>query len=319
MVLAELPQRHAHGEVVVDLALSEVSEGPSWRSIPLSEDHVASLAESHEWWSPIVVASEDCSLVDGRHRLEAARRLGLATIGAQFFDGTPDERYIEFVRINTAHGLPLTLHERRDAAARILTRDPSRSDRSVARLCALSPRTVARIRGQVCDIARNGVDDVRVGRDGRARPVDRHSVRARIVQEIERNPGASLRGIARIVGSSPETVRSVARNLGERAPAPTPAAVPEPVVIDGSIRALLRVRAEEPAVLAVDPAFSGEPEYARFASLFDAGAVDRSELLRHIGCIPRSRVYSVADEARCRAAIWREFADLLETSVRKRP
>ena len=133
------------------------------------------------------------------------------------FEGSADDAFIEFVRLNTSHGLPLTLAERREAAHRILIRTPSHSDRWVAQVCSLSPKTVGRIRqdlaasGGEVGSELNGV--TRIGRDGRVRPVDPAAIRRRIAEELERTPDASLRSIARLVGASPQTVRSVARRV----------------------------------------------------------------------------------------------------------
>jgi len=55
----------------------------------------------------------------------------------------------------------------------------------------------------------------RTGRDGRARPVDVAELRARITRAIEEQPTAPLREIARQVGASAETVRSVKARAGQ--------------------------------------------------------------------------------------------------------
>jgi hypothetical protein len=70
--------------------------------------------------------------------------------------------------------------------------------------------------------------------------------------------------------------------------------------------------------LGEDPAFASRDDAERFATLFDATTVDRASLLGHVESIPLSRIYEVADEARQRAELWREFADVLESRVRRR-
>src|SRR5207244_6129995 len=105
----------------------------------------------------------------------------------QFFDGDDDEAMLETLRLNVRNGLPLRLEERKQAAAHLLRRHPSWSDRSIAATCGLSAGTIAGVRASLAD-ASDGPSveqfERRVGRDGRARPVDPKSARARVAAEI---------------------------------------------------------------------------------------------------------------------------------------
>ena len=122
-------------------------------------------------------------------------------------------------RVQPAHDEPEVLtdganrRERRDAAEDLLRTHPEWSDRRVAELCGVSPKTVAQLRSE---LPGRGEDEpeMRVGRDGRARPVDAAARRALVAAALEERPDASLRAIARSVGVSPETVRSVRQLLG---------------------------------------------------------------------------------------------------------
>jgi ParB-like chromosome segregation protein Spo0J len=292
--------------------LADLRTGRYTRERGLDHAHVAALAEVPEAWPPIIVARDDFSVVDGHHRVAAAHDLGLRRVRAVLFDGTPDEAYAEFVRQNVTHGLPLSLVERRHAARRILRADASRSDRSVAADCGLSPKTVGRLRSELAPAAENGSGALvarRTGRDGRARPVDAAEVRARITRALEQQPGAPLRQIARQVGASPETVRAVRQRMSD--PSGTrdrPAGA--------TILGLHTDRGRR--CFAEDPAFASREDAETFAKLFDATAVDRAALLAHVESVPLSRIYEVADEARRRADLWREFADVLESRVRQR-
>ena len=208
----------------VNVPVADLRAGRFGRERGIDPSHVAALAEVHQAWPPIIVARVDHSVIDGQHRVAAARDLGLLNLRAVFFDGSPDDAYIEFVRRNVSHGLPLGLAERRHAARRMLASDPSRSDRGIATVCGLSPKTVAKIRAQGGSRSRgsSALAAKRVGRDGRLRPVDAADLRARITRELEEQPGAPLRQIARQVGASPETVRSVKLRLHEeRRPQPS--------------------------------------------------------------------------------------------------
>ncbi|MCD9878915.1 ParB/RepB/Spo0J family partition protein [Streptomyces guryensis] len=109
-------------------------------------------------------------VIDGMHRLEAARIRGERTVRARFFEGSEEEAFILAVETNTKHGLPLTLADRKAAALRIVTARPDLSDRAVAAKVGLAHKTVGAIRrssGEIPQLA------ARVGRDGRVRSVVR--------------------------------------------------------------------------------------------------------------------------------------------------
>ena len=195
------------------ISLDSIRPGPSLRAGGLNDAHVAALAEVSEGWPPIVV-TEDNVLVDGHHRVAAAQQLGLDRIAAVVFKGSRADAYVEAVRSNISHGMPLTLSERRRAGVQILAVHPMWSDRRIAGCCGLSAKTIKRLRdesGSFEDCQSGGA--ARTGRDGRVRPVDAGGLRASIVAELERCPDASLRTIAASVGASPETVRSVRNQL----------------------------------------------------------------------------------------------------------
>jgi hypothetical protein len=158
-------------------------------------------------------------VIDGMHRLCAAILNGRRSMEVEFFDGDDEEAFIRAVELNIAHGLPLTLADRKDAAARILGFRPALSDRSVASMTGLSPKTVGAVRA--CPSEEIPRLDVRQGRDGRLRPLDSSEGRMRAAEVIRKNPGASLREIATSAGISPETARSVKEQLragGDPAP-----------------------------------------------------------------------------------------------------
>jgi len=301
----------------VELPLSDVRVGRSLRRSGLDRGHVAVLAQRAEQWPPIVVNRADRSVVDGQHRVAAARELGLEHIRVVWFDGSADEAYVEFVRCNVGHGLPLSLDERRAAVRRILQTHADRSDRGIAELCGVSPKTVARVRDELGAVGATEPGATRVGRDGRARPVDAAGVRQRIAEELEKFPEASLRVIARKVGASPETVRSVRNRNG----------LPERRAYDDRITA----RDAEATVLALlsrkqptarpwqdDAALSARDGGEQFVAWFDATAVEDADAWTHLGVVPLSRTYEVADEARRRAAFWSSFAENVERQVRRR-
>jgi ParB-like chromosome segregation protein Spo0J len=111
----------------------------------ISEQHVRLLMKGDpEDWAPIIVSAiadvdDRYTVTDGFHRVEASRRLGLSTIRAVVQDNAG---YPEAFAANIAHGLPLSLQDRK-AYARWLTDDePDLSLREVGRRCGLSHNTV---------------------------------------------------------------------------------------------------------------------------------------------------------------------------------
>jgi len=207
----------------------------------------------------------------------------------------------------------------RQDARRILLAHPERSDRGIASTCGLSPKTVARIRDEL--VAEGRVREARatgtrVGRDGRVRPVDASAVRVRIAEELMLRPDASLRTIARAVGASPETVRSVRSRM----------------VTDGSSAELGVAEGERPLAQIIDlPPRSQDPGVAlrddractdrdggrEFVAWFDTTTLTAEEVWQHMGTVPLSRVYEVADEARRRAECWLRFAEAVEHRARR--
>jgi transposase-like protein len=130
-------------------------------------------------------------------------------VPVRFFDGSGDEAFEEAVRANVTHGLPLSLADRETAAERILMGRPHVSDRFVADVVGLSAGTVGAIRRR----SSIGGPNVRIGRDGRIRPVNSAEGRKAASEIVAARPGASLREIAREAGISPATARDVREKM----------------------------------------------------------------------------------------------------------
>jgi ParB-like chromosome segregation protein Spo0J len=301
----------------VELGLAELRRAPSLRANGLDPEHVTRLSEIADRWPAIVVRRCDLTVIDGQHRVAAARKLGMTHVRAIFFDGSNDDAYVEFVRRNVGHGLPLSLEERRAAVERIVQTHADHSDRSIAALCGVSPKTVARVRDELGARGMLAPATARVGRDGRARPIDAAGVRERIIEELERDPDASLRCIAKKVGASPETVRSVRNRLGVSGPSAMKA--PE-VTFDAeaTVLALLTRKQRREASWREDAALATRDGGEEFVTWFESTTVDDVDAWNHVRAVPLSRTYEVADEARRRAAFWSSFAENVERQVRRR-
>lgn len=302
-----------NGQTETSIQVDALRLGPSPRE-SINLRHVSTLAELDGRWEPILVNRRTMEVVDGRHRLAAARNLGHRSIAVTFFDGTDAEARLEAVRANVGHGLPLTLSERTAAARQLLSLFPSWSDRQMGGLCALSPRTIARIRSEEPSpdakiVKFPGITtDKRIGKDGRQYPVAAGVQRVEIRRVLAEDPNASLRSVAARTGASPETVRSVRRGMSVADAPPIPFVLPQRPLVEPKI---------EPQWSA-DSACASTSESLEFAQWFDEHHLD-SDLVRTMAdAIPLSRVYGVIDEARRRAGIWETFAKTLQGRVCKR-
>jgi len=298
----------------VEIPISEVTFGDNLRGMGLDEAHVALLMEASGQWPPVLVWGTANLLVDGHHRVEAARRLGHGHVLASRFTGSAEDAYLESLRRNISHGLPLTLEDRRRAARRVLGRHPHWSDRRIAALCGLSGKTVARLRREVHQVAAAGagagvvVDmDRRVGRDGRRRPVHMADLAERVERALRENPGASLRAVAAAAGGvSPETVRRARARVMARGA--DHAAAGAGLAAERPLRAM-RDWADDRALAASD-------DMAEFARWLSSTDVDDDHWRPYVWTIPVGRIYEIVDEARRRARCWASFASLLECRVR---
>ncbi|WP_405163099.1 helix-turn-helix domain-containing protein [Nocardia sp. NBC_01499] len=182
-------------------------------------DYVRLIASLDITLPPIIIHRSSMSVVDGVHRLRAARLRGETQVAAVFFDGDEMDAFVVAVKANIAHGMPLTLADRTAAAVRILSTHPQWSDGFIAACTGLATKTVAAIR------RRSGADlpglHSRLGLDGKMRPTDPSAGRMRAARLIADRPDASLREIAREAGVSPATVRDVRARL-QRGEPPVP-------------------------------------------------------------------------------------------------
>ena len=287
------------GDPVVLIDLDDLREGGSPRVAGVDESHVDVLAGVLDKVPPILVHRESLRVIDGVHRVRAARLLGRTRLPARLVDADADDAFVAAVRANTEHGLPLTVADRKAAAATILRSHPHWSDRMIADVVGLSAKTVATTRTD------DGV--ARTGRDGKVRPLDgprRRRVAARLLAE---NPDLSLRQVAKMAGISPETARSVKVRLargedpaGHDRAAPARAVPPQP----DWTTVVRRLRA--------DPSLRFTETGRALLRLMDAHAVSTGRWESIAGGVPahaRSTVAAMAGEF---ARAWHSFAEQLE-------
>lgn len=196
---------------VLEVELSSLSVTDSPRLAGESPEHVQVLAAAQSQLPPIIVHRGTMRVIDGFHRLKAARLQGATKIAVRFFDGDEAEAFVLAVKLNVTHGLPLALADRKRAAERIIASHLQWSDRKVASVTGISPGTVGDIRKRV--VRDPEPEGRRIGQDGRFRPVDGSVGRMVAGELLTENPDLSLRQVARAAGISPETARDVRNRL----------------------------------------------------------------------------------------------------------
>lgn len=280
--------------------------------------HVECLANVVGSLPPIVVHRSTMRVIDGMHRLRAAILTNQTWVDVHFFDGTEYESFVLWVKLNSAHGLPLSREDRLAAAKRILRECPAWSDRAIAVLAGVSPKTVGAARRRASEEIPQS--DGRRGRDGRIRPVSTARGRRLAGRLLADFPHASLREIASASGVSVGTVRDVRQRLAVgndvvppgRATAPNGRAVGRPsdqrtlpVEPDSSFRLLQDLKR--------DPSLRFSERGRVLLRSLEANISPTTTWFRFAEIVPVHCRSSVARAARQCAASWLHFAQQLES------
>lgn len=204
---------------VIEVRVDTLVVAGSPRLCGENADHVAALAELGAELPPILVHKDTARVIDGAHRVRAAVLRGDTMIRARYFEGSTRDAFVLAVRMNNSHGLPLSMSDRKAAAARLLEAFPAWSDRSIAEVAGVSHHTVGRIRR--CSGGETAQPNTRLGRDGRTHTLTAEDGRRRVGEFIAQHPEASIRRIAAATGVSIGTVHDVRRRL-DRGEDPVP-------------------------------------------------------------------------------------------------
>lgn len=221
---------------VVEVPIGMLSVAGAPRTSGLDPEHVEVLASAGTQLPPIIVHRRTMRVIDGAHRLAAAKRNGRETIAVIFFDGGADDAFVLAVHANIAHGRPLSIADRKRAAERIIRTHPHWSTRRLVATVGISSGTVDELRRQILGAPSPG--EARIGKDGKARRVDPSEGRRIAIELITTNPDLSLRRVAKAAGLSPETVRRLRRRLRDGEDAAEPANGRAPLGFDPPENAL---------------------------------------------------------------------------------
>jgi ParB-like nuclease domain len=284
---------------VEKIPLSLLENGLFLRGAGTDTAHVKLLADAagSSELPPILVQKGNYRIVDGMHRVEAARLRGEKSIKAQLIPCTDQDAFILALKTNTLHGLPLSRRDRIFGAKHILAWHPDWSDRGVAAATGLGAKTIAGLRHHSAD----GIQQFskRVGRDGKRHPLTAAEGRRRAVEYMMARPDAPLRQVAREVDVSLATAQDVRTRMrrgtdpitvGRQRPSPKPAA--RPLAEDGaSLRNVANTHGIRPsspdpswglisAKLATDPSLrytEGGRKFFRWMSMYATHASEWNE------------------------------------------
>ncbi|RLU90572.1 transcriptional regulator [Streptomyces griseocarneus] len=291
----------------------------------LSREHVQVLAQCAI--EPILVHRDTRRVVDGMHRLQAARLRGEELIPVRYLDGPVGEVFIHSVVANVAHGLPLTLKDRKAAAGRILLSHPNLSDRAIGRITGLSPKTVGVVRRASTEEIPQS--KVRVGADGRSRPLDAARRREAARAFLAEHAGATLHEIAASAGVSISTaceIRQRVRRGEQNEQHPPPPRVRPPHEARDRNRTgstgpptgdqrTESARVQRIETLAKDPSLRFTESGRALLRWLNERAPDLEAGRQLMAAVPLHCAVAVADLANTYAREWQRFASALDQAV----
>ncbi|MFP8941983.1 ParB/RepB/Spo0J family partition protein [Streptomyces fenghuangensis] len=325
------PDPHLGGLLseVIRVPISRILVAGSPRTGGEDPRHINALAEVCSELPPIVVHRKTMAVIDGVHRLRAAENSGATHISAVLFNGDEREAFVLAVKLNSSHGLPLTLSDRKAAALQMLADFPEWSNRRLAGITGLSDKTIAALR------KRSGAElphptAVRLGRDGVAYPLAAAEGRRRAMVYLTAHPDAPAREVARAAGISLTTAKDVrkrARAAREEPPtAPQPDDGPDRDGGAGSAAVVRRSRrhpAYEDLSLAVqrlraDPSLRFTEVGRKLLRTLDPSATQPNDWAAMASSLPIHCAPVIAELARRQAASWQLLAESLTERINSR-
>ncbi|MEU8521281.1 ParB/RepB/Spo0J family partition protein [Streptomyces sp. NBC_01216] len=336
----ELPTNFTH-RVHIEALLP--ADSPRLNGV--DESHVRRLADTYASLPPILVHRPTMRVIDGSHRVAAAVLAGRDSVEAHYFDGPEEDAFLRSVSANTAHGLPLTVSDRKAAAARILRSHTDLSDRAVATYTGLDAKTVAAVRRSSTEDARRS--NTRVGSDGKAHPLDRTTERLHAARLMASRPDLPLRAIVKETGLSLGTAHDVRQRLrrgespvpdqrrgtvaardGATAPAPPDAGAPAAATTARASGPSAGSAARQPAVgasgrtrtsletlrnLAGDPSLRHSESGRHFLRWLHTHFLVDDSWRQQLDAVPPHCAATVAELALQCAQTWRRFAEDLSS------
>lgn len=313
---------------VVSVPVDSLVPGFHLRTAGTDAAHVRMLAEAagSVQLPPILAQKSGMRIIDGMHRVGAAKLRGERAIRARIVDCSDENALVLAVKSNTLHGLPLTRADRISSAKRILGEHPDWSDRKVAGIAGLSGKSIASLRNS--SVGNAQFADKRLGRDGKRRPVVAAEGRLRAAEYVRAHPEASLRQIASETEVSVGTAHDVRQKIlhgvdlrvaelspqgAPAAPAAPPAPRPETNIraraTAGTVRRL--ARSADAGKLAGDPALKYTDGGRAFLRWMTQHAMHPDGWREFVDAIPERWLGEVRQMATAMSEEWRQFANEL--------
>ncbi len=313
---------------VVALPIVRLRVSDSLRIAGEDARHLNTLAEAEGLLPPIVVHRRTMTVIDGVHRLRLAQRRGASVINAVYFDGDESAAFVFSVRVNSKHGLPLSLTDRKAAAARMLSDYPEWSNRRLAAVAGLSDKTIASIRKRLgAEIPHP--TSARVGRDGVSYPTDPRARRRRAEEHLRSNPSASAKEVALAAGISLTTSKEICKNRREIGGSPHPQPVsrvaPEVRSITGGRRTTAEIHKTDRSILVdlgemvrrlrADPSLRFTEQGRKLLRMLELLAAGPDEWSSISESVPVHCAPIVAELARHQSNSWKLFAECLDLRI----
>lgn len=286
-------------------------------------EHIRMLAQASGPLPPITVHAPTMRVIDGVHRVRAARLNNLSEIQARMLACDEQSAFILAVKANISHGLPLSKDDRTTAAIRIIVSHPDWSDRAVAAVTGLSDKTVSRIR--VHSVSMTPQPSIRRGRDGRLRPLDTTEKRQQAAVMMSNGPHTGLREIARATGLSLATVQDVRQRVNRgQDPVPSRYRLTKENVSEATTplppAGVRRSRYKETPVnrrvvlakLDHDPSLKFSEAGRHLLHWMHRHTLDADEVLAISSSVPDHWTPVISELARTCATAWSRLADMLD-------
>lgn len=323
MEVSPVPQAGRPPEASEPVLIDSLRPADSPRLSGEDDRHTLALRQKLPYLPAILVNRRTMQVIDGMHRLQAARLEGAETIRAEFIDADEPNAFLLAVKANIDHGLPLTVADREAAAVRILSWYPYWSDRAVAAFVGLAATTVAAVRER--STVQSQQSNMRMGRDGRLRPMSAVEGRRRASEIMTARPEASLREVAREAGISLGTAHNVRERMrrGEDYAGEERGGRPDRSGAPCDQKAVRRRRRYGeplawPAVrdrIVKDPALRYAQGGLLLLRWFDSRAVGTGEWRDVIDAIPAHWIETIISVAYSCGNEWHELASALEQRI----
>ncbi|OKI02545.1 hypothetical protein A6A06_16140 [Streptomyces sp. CB02923] len=315
------------GRKTLTVPLSSLLPSDSPRLDGEDMEYVRRLAGLDVALPPIVVHRDTMRVIDGMHRVRAAELRGEDRIEVHLLAGRGEDAFVLAVRLNSANGRPLSQADRVGAAARILVSHPQWSDRRIAAVTGLVAGTVAAIRERSTEHVEQL--KIRVGRDGRYRPLNPAEGRLRAYQLLKAEPDRTLRQVATDAGVSIATAKDVRDRLRQgrdplppklratlpRRDRPRAAEPPRNAPAGSSAGAVAALAETTLPRLGKDPSMRTEAGRA-LLQLLRSHAICNEERRRWLAeRVPEHCREAVAQAARACADHWLKFAEDIESGT----